>query len=360
MAARDAACQGTEAWSSSLEPAAGALDGKEHQAPRMTAEIYSLKGKRVWVAGHRGMVGSAILRRLAAADCACLTVDRATLDLTRQAAVEAWLAAERPDLVILAAAKVGGILANDSAPGCFLHDNLAIQTNVIHGAWRAGVEKLLFFGSSCVYPKLAPQPMPEDCLLTAALEPTNEWYAVAKIAGLKLCQAYRRQYGADFISVVPCNLYGPGDNFDLNAGHVVPALLRKMHEAKLAGAATVEVWGSGRPRREFLFVDDLADAVLHLIAVYSGESHINVGCGSDGTIAELAATIKAVVGFQGEVVFDSGKPDGTPRKLLDVSRLTTLGWHPKTALAEGLRRTYEWFLENPGYRRSAPVRGVGG
>lgn len=315
------------------------------------AEIYSLEGKRVWVAGHRGMVGSAIVRRLAAENCEILTVDRAALDLTRQAAVEDWLAAESPNLVVLAAAKVGGILANDSAPGPFLHDNLAIQTNVIHGAWQAGVEKLVFLGSSCVYPKHAPQPMPEDCLLTSALEPTNEWYAVAKIAGLKLCQAYRRQYGADFISVMPCNLYGPGDNFDLTASHVIPALMRKMHEAKVGGAATVEVWGSGSPRREFLFVEDLADAVVHLTKTYSGESHINVGCGRDGTIAELAALVKSVVGFEGELVLDASKPDGAPRKLLDVSRLTALGWAPKTELENGLRQTYDWYSNNPDYRR---------
>ena len=317
----------------------------------MTAERYCLDGKRVWVAGHRGMVGSALVRRLAREDCEVITVDRGRLDLTRQAAVEDWLAAERPQLVLLAAAKVGGILANDSAPGPFLHDNLAIQTNVIQGAWKAGVEKLVFLGSSCVYPKAAPQPMPEDSLLTSALEPTNQWYAIAKIAGIKLCQAYRRQYGADFISVMPCNLYGPGDNFDLAASHVIPALLRKMHEAKLADAETVEVWGSGRPRREFLFVDDLADAVVRLAKIYSEETQINVGSGSDVTIAELAAAVKAVVGYEGDLVFDSSKPDGTLRKLLDVSRLDALGWRPETGLDEGLRRTYDWFLSTPDHRQ---------
>ena len=317
----------------------------------MTDLLYPLSGKKVWVAGHRGMVGSALLRRLAREDCEVITAERAALDLTRQAAVESWMADNRPQLVVLAAAKVGGILANDSAPGPFLHDNLAIQTNVIHAAWTCDVEKLVFLGSSCVYPKAAPQPMSEDCLLTSALEPTNEWYAIAKIAGLKLCQAYRRQYGADFISVMPCNLYGPGDNFDLAASHVIPALIRKMHEAKVSLAPSVEVWGSGKPRREFLYVDDLADALVHLVKRYSKEQHINIGSGHDVTIADLANAVKAAVGFEGTLAFDASLPDGTARKLLDVSRLESLGWQAKTSLEEGLSRTYAWFLENPDYRR---------
>jgi len=317
----------------------------------MTEVPYPLSGKKVWVAGHRGMVGSAVLRRLAREDCEVITAERAALDLTRQAAVESWMAAQRPQLVVLAAAKVGGILANDSAPGPFLHDNLAIQTNVIEAARTCGVEKLVFLGSSCVYPKDAPQPMTEDCLLTSALEPTNQWYAIAKIAGLKLCQAYRRQYGTDFIAVMPSNLYGPGDNFDLAASHVIPALIRKMHEAKAAAAASVEVWGSGRPRREFLYVDDLADALVHLVKVYSKEQHINIGSGQDVTIADLAQAVKAAVGFEGALAFDAGKPDGTARKLLDVSRLEDLGWRAQTSLEDGLRRTYAWFLDNPDCRR---------
>ena len=318
----------------------------------MTDLLYPLSGKKVWVAGHRGMVGSALLRRLAREDCEVITTERAALDLTRQAAVESWMADNRPQLVVLAAAKVGGILANDSAPGPFLHDNLAIQTNVIHAAWTCGVEKLVFLGSSCVYPKAAPQPMREDCLLTSALEPTNEWYAIAKIAGLKLCQAYRRQYGADFISVMPCNLYGPGDNFDLAASHVIPALIRKMHEAKVSLAPAVAVWGSGKPRREFLYVDDLADALVHLVKVYSEEQHINIGSGHEVTIADLAHAVKAAVGFEGALGFDASKPDGAARKLLDVSRLESLGWRATTRLEDGLRRTYAWLLENPDFRRS--------
>ena len=313
----------------------------------MTDIIFPLKGKKVWVAGHRGMVGSAILRRLEREDCELVTVDRQGLDLTRQEAVETWMHETSPQVVILAAARVGGILANDSSPGPFLHDNLAIQTNVIHTALACGVEKLVFLGSSCVYPKAAPQPMTEDCLLTSALEPTNQWYAVAKIAGLKLCEAYRRQYGADFISVMPCNLYGPGDNFDLAASHVIPALLRKMHEAKLANAPKVEVWGSGRPRREFLFVEDLADAVVHLTQVYSQAAHINVGSGEDVSIAELASAMRKVVGFAGALDFDPGKPDGVARKLLDVTRLNALDWQARTSLEEGLARTYAWYLDNP-------------
>lgn len=318
----------------------------------MTASAlpYDLAGKRVWVAGHRGMVGSAIARRLAREACEVITLDRAAIDLRRQAETEAWLAANRPQAVFLAAATVGGILANDTRPAEFLYDNLMIAANIVHGAWRCGVEKLLFLGSSCIYPRLAPQPIPEDALLTGPLEPTNQWYAVAKIAGIKLCQAYRRQYGCDFISVMPTNLYGPGDNFDLASSHVVPALIAKFHHAKVTGASEVEIWGTGTPKREFLYVDDLADAVVHVMRVYSGEEHINIGTGTDVTIAELAEMAAKVVGFTGRLVFDPRKPDGTPRKLLDVSRLQALGWTARTALEDGLQLSYRWFLEQ-GNRR---------
>lgn len=311
---------------------------------------YDLTGKRVWVAGHRGMVGSAIVRRLSRESCEVLTVERAAVDLRRQAETEAWLAANRPQAIFLAAATVGGILANDTRPAEFLYNNLAIEANIIEGAHRCGVEKLLFLGSSCIYPRLAPQPMPEDALLTGPLEPTNQWYAIAKIAGIKLCQAYRRQYGCDFISVMPTNLYGPGDNFDLASSHVVPALIAKFHQAKVTGAETVEIWGTGTPRREFLYVDDLADAVVHVMRAYSGEDHINIGTGTDVTIAELAEMVAKVVGFQGRLVFDATKPDGTPRKLLDVGRLAVLGWTGRTALEDGLQLSYRWFRKQ-GERR---------
>jgi GDP-L-fucose synthase len=301
----------------------------------------------IFVAGHRGLVGSAIVRRLRAAGLRNLVLrDRNELNLTRQAAVEDFFAKARPEYVFFAAAKVGGILANDSFPAEFLQDNLVIQTNIIDAAYRSGARKLLFLGSSCIYPKHAPQPMPEDCLLTGPLEPTNEWYAIAKIAGLKMCQAYRRQYGFNAISAMPTNLYGPGDNFSLKSSHVLPALLRKVHEAKEAGAAAVEVWGTGKPRREFLHVDDLADACVYLMQNYDGDGWVNVGWGRDETIAELADTIRRVVGFAGELRFDPSKPDGTPRKLLDTSRLTALGWSPKIDLEAGIRSTYEWFLNN--------------
>jgi GDP-L-fucose synthase len=304
-------------------------------------------GSSIFVAGHRGLVGSAIVRRLQAGGFRNLVLrDRHELDLTRQDAVERFFAAVRPEYVFLAAAKVGGILANNSYPAQFLQDNLVIQTNIIDAAWRNGSRKLLFLGSSCIYPKHAPQPMPEDCLLTGPLEPTNEWYAIAKIAGLKMCQAYRRQYGFDAISAMPTNLYGPGDNFSLQNSHVLPALLRKFHEAKESGAAEVEVWGTGTPRREFLHVDDLADACVFLMQSYQGESWVNVGWGRDETIAELAEIIRRVVGFQGGLRFDTSKPDGTPRKLLDTHRLTELGWTPKIGLEAGIRSTYAWFLNN--------------
>ena len=301
----------------------------------------------IFVAGHRGLVGSAIVRRLRAAGFHNLVLrDRAELDLTRQGAVERFFAEARPEYVFFAAAKVGGILANNNYPAEFIQDNLVIQTNIIDSAYRNGTRKLLFLGSSCIYPKFAPQPMPEDCLLTGPLEPTNEWYAIAKIAGLKMCQAYRRQYGFNAISAMPTNLYGPGDNFSLKSSHVLPALLRKIHEARKAGAAEVEVWGTGKPRREFLHVDDLADACLFLMQNYDGDGWVNVGWGRDETIAELADTIRRVVGFEGALRFDTSKPDGTPRKLLDTTRLTELGWSPKIGLETGIRSTYEWFLNH--------------
>jgi GDP-L-fucose synthase len=305
---------------------------------------YRLKGKRVWVAGHRGMVGSALVRRLASEDCTILTVGRADVDLTHRDEVQAWMRQARPDAVFLAAARVGGIVANDSRPVEFLYENLAIAINVIQVAAEVNSEKLLFLGSSCIYPKLARQPIEEDSLLTGPLEPTNEWYAIAKIAGLKLCQAHRRQYGRDFISAMPTNLYGPGDNFDLTSSHVVPALMRKAHEAKIKGSAELVVWGSGAPRREFLHVDDAADALVHLMINYSGETHVNVGTGSDLTILELATLIANVVGFTGRIVMDSSKPDGTPRKLLDMTKLTDLGWKPRIALKQGLAETYQSFV----------------
>ncbi|WP_027059996.1 GDP-L-fucose synthase [Mesorhizobium loti] len=309
-------------------------------------ETFDLRGKRVFVAGHRGMVGSAVVRRLAAEDCEILTATRAELDLLDQAGVRRWMADRRPDAVVMAAAKVGGILANDRFPADFLYDNIAVQTNLIEGAFRSDVGKFLFLGSSCIYPKLAPQPISEDALLTGPLEPTNEWYAIAKIAGLKLCQAYRRQYGVDYISAMPTNLYGPGDNFHLESGHVIPALMRKAHEAKQAGRKTLQVWGSGKPMREFLYVDDAADALVSLLKTYSGESHVNVGSGQDITIAELARTVASIVGGDVEITFDTTKPDGTPRKLLDVSRLFAIGWRPRYSLRSGLEQTYEWFLRH--------------
>ncbi|MCA8907350.1 MAG: GDP-L-fucose synthase [Rhodospirillaceae bacterium] len=305
-----------------------------------------MAGKRVFVAGHRGMVGSALVRRLAAEDCEILIVGREQVDLRDQAAVAGWMADQRPHAVFLAAARVGGIQANATYPADFLHDNLAIQTNVIGAAVATGVEKLLFLGSSCIYPKFAPQPIAEDALLTGPLEPTNEWYAIAKIAGLKLCQAYRRQHGADFISAMPTNLYGPGDNFDLAASHVVPALLRKAHEAKLSGAKVLPLWGTGTPRREFLHVDDAADALVHLMCRYSGESHVNVGVGEDLPILDLAEMVCRTVDLDAEIVLDPSKPDGTPRKLLDISRLRASGWRPRRSLADGLADTYRWFVEH--------------
>ncbi len=309
---------------------------------------YDLTGKRVWVAGHRGMVGSALVRRLAGQQCDVLTVPRAELDLTDKAAVHRWMHDNRPDAVFVAAAKVGGILANDSLPVDFLLNNLLISTAIISGAHESGVEKLLYLGSSCIYPKFAPQPIPEDALLTGKLEPTNEWYAVAKIAGIKLTQAYRKQYGRDYISAMPTNLYGPGDNYDPQSSHVMPALLRKVHAARASGGP-VSVWGTGTPRREFLYVDDCADACIFLMRSYSGESHVNVGSGEDISIMQLTRTVMDVLDYaQGEVVTDPSKPDGTPRKLMDSSLLRSLGWAPTVPLREGIARSYEAFLAGEG------------
>ena len=304
---------------------------------------FDLTGRRVWVAGHRGMVGSALVRRLEREDCDVLTVSRQDCDLRRQDHVEGWMGDNRPEVVVIAAAKVGGILANDSYPAEFLYDNLVIEANLIEMAHRIGVQKLLFLGSSCIYPKFAPQPMPEECLLEGQLEPTNQWYAIAKIAGIKLCQAYRRQYGSDFISAMPTNLYGPGDNFDLLSSHVLPALIRKFHEAKVSGASQVELWGTGRPRREFCHVDDCAAACLHLMDVYEHPEIVNIGVGKDITIAELGELVRRVVGFEGNIAYDTSKPDGTPRKLVDVSRILGLGWRPGISLEAGVRATYEWY-----------------
>ena len=305
---------------------------------------YDLKDKRVWVAGHRGMVGAALVRRLANEDCEILTVGRGEVDLTRQEQTEHWIAAKRPQAVFVAAARVGGIFANATQPAEFLYDNLAMETNIIHGCFKAGVEKLLFLGSSCIYPKLAPQPIAEAALLTSALEPTNEWYAIAKIAGLKLCQAYRRQYGVDFVSAMPTNLYGPGDNWDLQSSHVVAALIRKAHESNVRGDDTLIVWGSGKPRREFLHVEDCADALVQIMKHYSAEEHINVGAGEDLEIRALAELIADVVGFKGRIVHDLTKPDGTPRKLMSGEKLKALGWRPRLGLREGLTNAYAAFL----------------
>jgi GDP-L-fucose synthase len=312
-----------------------------------SGQAYALGGKRVWVAGHRGMVGGALVRRLAREGCEVLTVDRRRVDLTRQEPVEHWMGEARPQAVLVAAAKVGGILANDSAPAEFLYENLAIEANIIHAAWRTGVEKLLFLGSSCIYPRHAPQPIPEEALLSGPLEETYEWYAVAKIAGIKLCQAYRRQYGCDFISAMPTNLYGPGDNYDLATSHVLPALIRKAHEAKLRRAAAMVIWGTGAPRREFLHVDDCADALVHLMQVYSGAGHINVGSGEDLPVLDLARLVCEVVGFAGRIEHDLAKPDGTPRKLMSGDRLKALGWRPRIPLRQGIAEAYAAFLREP-------------
>ncbi len=312
----------------------------------MQAEVvYPLSGRRVWVAGHRGMVGSALARRLACEDCELLSATSAELDLRRQDKVEAWMAQMRPDTVVIAAAKVGGIAANSTMPADFLYDNLMIEANVIAAARETGVRKLLFLGSSCIYPRLAPQPTPEEALLTGPLEPTNEWYAIAKVAGIKLVQAFRRQHGCDFISAMPTNLYGPGDNFDLATSHVMPALIRKAHEAKLRGAAEMLVWGTGAVWREFMHVDDCADALVFLLQRYSAAEHINIGHGEELTIAALARLVADVVGFKGGLRFDPAKPDGAPRKLLDGGKLTAMGWTSRISLEDGIRATYEMFLQ---------------
>lgn len=308
--------------------------------------MFSLAGQRVFVAGHRGMVGSALTRRLAREHCELLTATHRELDLRQQADIEAWLAQAQPDAVFVAAGTVGGIIANSTRPAEFLYDNVMIAANVIEASRRVGVKKLLFLGSSCIYPRLAPQPITEDALLTGPLEPTNEWYAIAKITGLKLCAAYRRQYGCDYISAQPTNLYGSHDTYDLTHGHVIPALLAKAHHAKVTRAAEVVIWGTGKPKREFLHVDDLADALVFLMQNYSGERQINIGWGKDLAIAELAALIAEVVGFEGRLRYDTDKPDGMPRKVLDVSRLNAMGWRPRIELREGLAAAYQWYAEH--------------
>ena len=308
--------------------------------------MYSLSGARIWVAGHRGMVGAAVVRRLVAEDCEVITAGREVVDLTNQQAVHTWMCSQQLDCIVVAAAKVGGIHANNSAPVDFLQDNMLIQNNILKSAHECDVQRLLFLGSSCIYPKFAEQPIREDSLLTGPLEPTNEWYAIAKIAGIKLCQAYRKQFGRDWISAMPTNLYGPGDNYDLETSHVLPALLRKFHEAKQAGANEVTLWGSGTPLREFLHCDDLADALVFLLKNYSEYEHINVGSGVEVTIRELAETIAEAVGYLAELTFDSTKPDGTPRKLMDSSRLHALGWNNARPLADGIRSTYQQWVDS--------------
>ena len=303
------------------------------------------RGARIYVAGHAGLVGSALVRALRKKGYERLIVmPRSKLDLRDQRAVQSFYEAEQPEYVFVAAAKVGGILANDRYPADFLYDNLMVEANLIHGAYEAGVEKLLFLGSTCIYPRLAPQPLQEDALLTGPLEKTNEWYAVAKIAGIKMCQAYAKQHGCRFISAMPTNLYGPGDNFDLESSHVLPALISKFHEAKQAGAPSVEVWGTGTPRREFCHVDDCAEACLHLMNAYEDPEIINIGVGRDISIHELAELVKRIVGYPGAIVFDASKPDGTPRKLVDVRKLFALGWKPRISLEQGIRETYEWYV----------------
>lgn len=314
------------------------------------SDFFPLRGRKILVAGHRGMVGAAVVRRLASEGCEIQTLGRDKADLTRQAETEAALADLKPDAIVMAAAKVGGILANDSFPATFLYENLAIETNLIEGARRAGVTRFLMLGSSCIYPKLAPQPIPESALLTGPLEPTNEWYAIAKIAGLKMTQAYRRQYGLSYISAMPTNLYGPGDNFDLDSSHVMPALIRKAHEAKVSGQSEIVMWGTGTPLREFLHVDDCADGIVHLLTTYDGEEHVNLGSGTDLSIAALMQIICEVVGFTGTIRKDLTMPDGTPRKLMSGDKIRSLGWQPKIALRDGIASTYEWFLQHGAQR----------
>ena len=320
--------------------------------------IFPLAGKRVWVAGHRGMVGSAIVRRLASESCEIITAGRDVVDLTRQAEVEAWMADARPSAVFMAAAKVGGIIANDNYPADFLYDNLMIEANIIHAAFRAGVGKMLFLGSSCIYPKEAPQPIPEGALLTGPLEPTNEWYAIAKIAGIKLAQAYRKQHGCDFISAMPTNLYGSGDNFDPDTSHVLPALIRKAHEAKLGGAGYITIWGTGTPRREFLHADDCADACVFLMKHYSDREHVNVGSGEDITIFDLARLVCEVVGFRGEIRTDPTRPDGTMRKLTSGEKLKAIGWGARIELRDGLVAAYRAFQDVAPSLPGPPLSGM--
>ncbi len=308
--------------------------------------LFPLAGKRVMVAGHLGMAGSSIVRRLQREDCEILTADRADLDMSRQVEVEDWLASTRLDALFLAAAKVGGIHANNTRPAEFLYDNLAIETNIIHGAYKTGVKKLLFLGSSCIYPREAPQPIREEALLTGPLEPTNDAYALAKIAGIKMCQAYRKQYGCDFISAMPTNLYGPGDRYDLENGHVVGRVLINVHAAKVAQAKNVVLWGTGKPLREFLFTEDLADGLVFMMKNYSGESHLNLGTGREMTIRALAEAIAEAAGWAGEFTCDTSKPDGMPRKVMDVSRLAALGWTAKTRFEDGIKAAYDWYVAN--------------
>src|SRR3989344_4189783 len=320
-----------------------------------TKIIFPLKGKRVWVAGHRGLVGSALVRRLRREECDILVADRAIVDLTQSTQVERWMAEARPDAIFMAAAKVGGILANDTYAADFLYQNLMIAANVTEAAHRHGVRKLLFLGSSCIYPKAAPQPIREDALLTGPLEPTNEWYAVAKIAGIKLAQAYRKQHGHDFISAMPTNLYGPGDNFDLQSSHVLPALIRKAHEAKVSGAKEITLWGPGRPRREFLHADDCADACVFLMERFSDGAHVNVGSGEDLSVLDLAYLVCEVVGYKGSIRTDPSKPDGTLSKLMSGQKLSELGWKPAIGLSDGIASVYEWYLNNPAEAQRGPA-----
>lgn len=308
--------------------------------------MYDLSGQRIFVAGHKGMVGSAIVRRLARENCEVITAGRDKVDLLRQDQVERFMADAQPDAIVMAAAKVGGILANDTHPAEFLYNNLIIEANITAAAHASDVNRMLFLGSSCIYPKFAEQPIDEEALLTGPLEPTNEWYAIAKIAGIKLMQAYRRQYGRNYISAMPTNLYGPGDNFDLNTSHVLPALIRKVHVAKLRGDSAITIWGTGTPRREFLHADDCADALVFLLKSYSGDLHINVGSGVDITILELARLVCGIVGFRGGIEHDLTKPDGTPRKLMSAQKLGSMGWTPSISLEDGIASTYRWFLEN--------------
>ncbi len=315
-------------------------------AEGVLSKPFDLSGKRVWVAGHGGMVGSAVLRRLKTENVRVQIAGRHDVDLRNQVAVDRWVSENRPEVIVIAAAKVGGIWANNIYPVDFLYDNMMIEANIIHAAHKNGVEKLLFLGTSCIYPREALQPIREEYLLSGPLEETNQWYAIAKIAGIRLCQAYRRQHGCDYISAMPCSLYGPGDTFDAEKSHVIPALLMKAHKAKQEGDSSLSLWGTGKPLREFMYVDDLADALVFLLKNYSGESHINVGSGEDVCVRDLAEMIADVAGFKGDLVFDDSKPDGTPRKLMDSTRMFDMGWKPQTSLEDGLRKAYEWYLAN--------------